>query len=301
MINEKTVFILGEGANMPYEYFSGLQLKEEILNELDDEYYLTFLSDSEFTEEDFKDFRYSLFYSAAPSVDAFLEHRPEYTTIAKIAMTRLLILNENEKILFDHGNDKWYPYLFDNLLADSFEDFKENKISFITFNYDRSLEQFLFLALKNRYGKSDYDCANLLKNIPILHLLGKLNDLPWQNENGRPYDGCIDGNKVRNAANEIKVIHEEIEDDRKFKEAQEYIKNAQNIYFIGLINHKAYLDSLNICEFVTKGLFKNKKSVSYVFKLNGEENQFISQKFIDNIHLDKSKYYNNNFLEKISR
>ena len=35
-----------------------------------------------------------------------------------------------------------------------FEDFEKNLVSVITFNYDRSLEQFLFISLKSRYGKS---------------------------------------------------------------------------------------------------------------------------------------------------
>ena len=64
----------------------------------------------------------------------------------------------------------------------SIETIFEN-VAFITFNYDRSLEFFLLTTLKNRYQKTEQECAAKLKNIPIVHLYGKLALLPWEKIN----------------------------------------------------------------------------------------------------------------------
>jgi len=67
---------------------------------------------------------------------------------------------EDKVVMFERGD--WYQYFCDKLNT-SFEEFDQNKISIITFNYDRSLEHSLFTALKNSYGKNDRDCALKLK------------------------------------------------------------------------------------------------------------------------------------------
>ena len=55
----------------------------------------------------------------------------------------------------------WYVYLFNQLGARK-DDFNKNRISIITYNYDRSLEYFLFVALKFSYGIS---MAEALQNL----------------------------------------------------------------------------------------------------------------------------------------
>jgi hypothetical protein len=60
------------------------------------------------------------------------------------------------------------------------------------FNYDRSLEHFLFTALKYSSGKSDDECAGKLKTIPIIHLHGDLGALPHTGAAlARPYNSNI--------------------------------------------------------------------------------------------------------------
>lgn len=301
MIDENTVFILGAGASMPYGYPSGSRLREIILSKLGSSNVIRDMVSLGFTEEKIAEFRKGLRYSATSSVDSFLEHRPEpeFMDIGKIAMAQVLIPNENQNSLFRNENDKWYTYLFNNLVTDSFNAFDKNKICFITFNYDRSLEQFLFIALKNRYGKSEDECASKLKNIPILHLHGKLNDLPWQNKDGRPYTNQISSNEViEKAANEIKIIHEDIKDNSLFKEAHGYIENAQNIYFLGFGYHKANMDRLKLNKFVENNIFKNKGVIGSSFGLKGAERQFINNKYFKKEILCRSGYANLGFLEE---
>jgi len=233
MINERTVFVLGAGASAPYGYPSGFKLKNEVLD------YLEFESNNLVSfgyEIDLvKSFQESLFFSATTSVDAFLEHRyDEFLDIGKLSIARVLTKYEAPKALFEVYD--WYQYLFD-LMNAPFDKFGSNKVSFITFNYDRSLEHFFITALKNKYGKSEEECAEKLKSIPIIHVYGLLDYLPWEKPDGREYNNKYSGNFdiMRKTGNKIKIIHEkgDIERDPEFNRAHSLIEDAKKIYFLG--------------------------------------------------------------------
>ncbi len=58
-----------------------------------------------------------------------------------------------------------------------------NKLTFITFNYDRSLEYFLYTTFRNMLGKTSEEAAKLFnENIFIYHVYGQLGHLGWQNQ-----------------------------------------------------------------------------------------------------------------------
>ena len=71
-------------------------------------------------------------------------------------------------------------YLYQHLAVPTLEEFHQNDVGFITYNYDRTLEQFMLTALANTYGKDETTCAEILAHIPIIHLHGRLGYLPWQ-------------------------------------------------------------------------------------------------------------------------
>jgi hypothetical protein len=130
----------------------------------------------------------------------------------------------------------WLHYLFNHLNC-PFEQFGKNKVAFITFNYDRSLEHYLFTCLYNSYGKSADECAHQLKQIPIIHLHGDLGALPWQTSDAnvvRDYDPTITPGTLKIAASRIKIIHEDIAGrDKEFTEAKRLFSQAAQIYFLG--------------------------------------------------------------------
>ena len=118
--------------------------------------------------------------SAAPSIDSFLEHRGEDERyLGKLAIAYALIPFEKEERLFDESS--WYPILL-NKLKFKFEDFEKNKLAFITFNYDRSLEHFLMTALSNQFKKTEQEIAEKIKEnsnnsyiwVSLAGYLGKL-------------------------------------------------------------------------------------------------------------------------------
>ncbi len=171
MLTKRTVFVLGAGASKPFGFPTGAELYQNVVDNLVEGPHRDFLqTEAGYSASDIKAFRNALFRSGKNSVDAFLEHRPEFMDIGKAAIARMLVLREVEDALF-RAQDNWLRYAYERLSA-SFEQFGSNPMSFVTFNYDRSVEHFLFTAIQNTYGKNDDECRELMSKIPIIH--------PWQ-------------------------------------------------------------------------------------------------------------------------
>lgn len=256
MITTPTVFVLGAGASMAYGYPSGEKLINWIKHETNHKSPLfKELLNLGYSKEFIGGFNKYLSKSKRPSIDAFLEHWPRYMEIGKIGIAGNLIPIEEQSLFkFDDLETKkdWYRYLFAQLNT-SFDDFDKNEISFITFNYDRSLEHYLFDALKHSYQEvNDKECAKKLKNIPIVHVYGKLDHLPWeywQNGNKREYGKSTFGEDLLTSSKGINIIHEDF-DDSNFEKTHNLIDNTEKIYFIGLnLLNETNLNRLNILSY----------------------------------------------------
>lgn len=252
MVTKKTVLVLGAGASIPFGFPSGKKLVKQICDMLKDDsnnIYRLFLILS-FPEQIVRDFRRALSLSGQSSVDAFLEHRTEFINVGKTAIATALLPFEKTKRLFNLGMDEnWYQYLF-GVLNTSFEEFGENNLSIITFNYDRSMEYYLFSALKNAHGRSDKECAEKLSSIPIIHVHGKLGDFEWEPDYRFPvpYDlkEPLETDMVERASKKIKIIHENIAEDSEFKQAHQLLSEAARVYFLGFGFNQTNLERLQI-------------------------------------------------------
>ena len=94
MINSKTALVLGAGASAPYGFPLGRNLLLEIGRELYSgsvNPYQNTLIECGFAINDLRKFAVELLNSMQPSVDAFLENRPEYMQIGKHAIAAKLI------------------------------------------------------------------------------------------------------------------------------------------------------------------------------------------------------------------
>lgn len=224
--------------------------------------------------------------SSIYSIDYFLEKRNEFTEIGKMSIASCLIRYENDLELRNHANGNWYMYLYDRLNS-SFEDFDKNNISFITFNYDRSLEQFFRSALKSTFNKSDDECAAKVRKIPIVHLYGHLGLLPWQlqdinNEVCFPYTHEVIKHRVINALKTLKLINFErrIEDSEEFKAAYKLIESAQKIYFMGFSFDEINVERLDI------KLMRDKSLIATAYGLDASTQKRVTQDFRDRANSD---------------
>lgn len=77
----------------------------------------------------------------------------------------------------------WYTglaqLLFSGITVDSIEAAFE-KVRFVVFNYDRCLEQFLWMSLQAYFVISGEEAAKLLGSVTFYHPYGSLGPLPWR-------------------------------------------------------------------------------------------------------------------------
>ncbi len=252
MIREKTVFILGAGASMPYGYPTGQQLRIEILNNHPERLKQASIADMDSdTKSEIIPHAISLakkLGKTTDSIDSYVAKNNHFSQTAKLAIV-LTLLNCEKSSQFREkapipGQD-WYSYLFRKIDESPFEPsgykkFGQNNVSFITFNYDRSLEHFLYENLKNSYSKaSPEEIKDQINKIPFFHVYGKIADLPWENDDGIPYLNIEPlSNKheypikdLYKLLNNIQTIHERKEHDRS--EMVQLIAKATKVFFLG--------------------------------------------------------------------
>jgi hypothetical protein len=123
------------------------------------------------------------------------------------------------------------------MVGRSLEEFAENRVSFVTFNYDRVVEHFFHTSLVNTFGKGIEETGKIVEQIPVIHLHGRLGFLPWQNTQGVVTYGAptIDKQVMDTLLKEIKVVHEDITDgrDKEFTRAKELLAEAERVYLLG--------------------------------------------------------------------
>lgn len=248
MIETPTVLILGAGASAPYGYPLGSDLKDKIIHslnamvenengwveELDVDPFLV----SEFTKK-FED-------SKRPSIDSFLDKQKEdFTQIGKIAIVDAIAKCEDPKIrdpkrlksdIKMDEKDDWYTYLVEILYECDVDDVGKN-LSIISFNYDRSLEYFLLKPLQGTFKELELeeDCAATIKQIPIIHMYGRLDSLPWEvpGDKGREYGAKCSSEDLLKISDNIQLVHEAASNITKYN-ADNLIKKARRIYFLGM-------------------------------------------------------------------
>ena len=177
--------------------------------------------------------------SQLASIDAFLSMHDRFREIGKSSISVVLSQRENPDFVINDNNDHWYQMLWNILCEDakSVGDLKQNKIKFISFNYDRSLEYFLFESCKHTFGVSDGEALNIVKYFNILHVYGKLGEFCYpgfSSNDARPYSLDTSRNLVKIGADGIKVIHEMRDDDCKdFEIAKNWFNTSEKIGFLG--------------------------------------------------------------------
>lgn len=253
MITRNTVLVLGAGASAPYAFPTGRTLLLKICQDLGSTSPLhEALLALGHSEGDVQEFRAALDLSKQPSVDLFVERRPEFEPIGKVAIAAALIPYENEANLARGVTESWYEYLWKKLSGRRAGDFASNQLTVLTFNYDRSLEHFLYLALRHSHNLRDPQVAKLLRaGAPVIHLYGQLGDLPClgPSDRARSYKPEYDVATLEEWANAIKIFTEDVPpEDPNFKNAWASLSRAEVVCFLGFGYHEANVERLRVKE-----------------------------------------------------
>lgn len=236
MISEPTVLILGAGASKTFGLPTGYALYKEIWTALKHAegtmLGLKLQENIAISANDLMKFADDLYYSGVLSVDQFLERRDDWLRIGKLAIAAALLPRESIELLFaDEPDPNWYKYLF-SCMNTTFEQFGNNPLSIITFNYDRSLEQFFLTALQRKYNRPEQDCIEAIQRIPIIHVHGSLGPLYGEPGKTISYGSALKTERLDFCADSIQIIHEPSKSDA-FIEARNVLSAATKVAFLG--------------------------------------------------------------------
>jgi len=144
-----------------------------------------------------------------------------------------------------------------------------SNISFITFNYDRSLEYLLFNSIQASFGLSINKTLEIFTSIPIIHIYGSLGDPDFltihDNNNKLPYGAELSLKNIRIAIDNINIISE----DGPLKYSSEIsnlISKSDKICFLGFGYNR-----INLARLFFNDYLDNKSIYGSVFGLGNAE------------------------------
>ena len=292
MIKKSTALILGAGASKPYGFPTGRELLFDIIDDnlprINTKISST-IRNLGFKEDEIADFAKELKDSPFQSVDTFVINRPEYQEIGKAAIAAALIPREDRARMRALRNREdgphWYEYLF-NQIGTRKEEFQDNALLIVTFNYDRSLEEYFHLSLMHGFGLSEIEAAEYLAKIPIVHVYGQLGKYIYLDSKGRYYTPQAKLGELRELLSEMKILPESEHKSSEFSRASKFIHNADIVCFIGFGYDDTNLFRLGFEDWRHKFADRDKKRLlGTAFKFEKDECRRISRKFDDNIVL----------------
>lgn len=275
MIKSNTVLILGAGASVHLEYPLGAILKNNLCSLRITQHYPDFPSGWEIKDVD--SFLLSLSRSGHYSIDEFLESSGQ-RELGKYLISFILKKKENLDALFPPNPSGWYQNLFSSLIENCGPSIGDNKLSIITFNYDRSLEAFLHHSIKYRFKMNDDNAWECVSRIPIIHVHGILGDYPEV-----PYGSEFTATELFDISQNIKIIHEFDDNkntycNREFEKAHNLLEDSERIVFLGFGFHR---DNIRRFNFFTQDNLASRELFSTNSGITAYEHQQTMKRIID--------------------
>jgi hypothetical protein len=254
LIASPTAFVLGAGAHCPYGMPDGTTLTQEIIALLPQKpanpaepFQTTFAelyrSSISYKEKLLIEFRYKLERAGQPTIDSFLathSKKPGYPEIGKLAVAYILLPKEfkHQFVRYKYSpvnpNRDWMSYLFQAMLSgcsDIDQFMALNKVSFVTFNYDRTLEYFFTTRLANTFDISEEVAWEKAKAIQIVHVYGSLG--VFNPDLIRPRKESHQASSFLDAASSIRLMYDDRGEHQNISEAKKIISDTPQVCFLG--------------------------------------------------------------------
>lgn len=244
MLGNRTTLVLGAGASVAFGYPLGDELRQKILEVRNRD---SLLRQAGLPSRKLREFVDTFQQSQMASIDAFLARRPEFGEIGKRTIAALLL--EAEQKVSISGcvhEDRWYQYLLNRMLPESWDDLDFEKLSVITFNYDRSFEQYFLVSLQAAYGKSQAQVLAKLGELEVIHIYGSLGATLPAESGYLTYGEGVSVTRVSVAAEAIRVIPEGRTSDETLVKARKLLIDARVIGYFGFGFDKINCERLDI-------------------------------------------------------
>jgi hypothetical protein len=194
--------------------------------------------------------------STFPSVDEALHwwrSTPEIVDLGKAAIAHYVLQaernsvlkysRENGRVNVDAANDTWLaPFLSIAVSALSRDESNAifQNVTLINFNYDRTVEHYLVLALQQRTGLSKEMAERSVAQLDIIRPYGSLGKLDWQGGQG-PFGGSEHDNDLFKIAANIQTFTEQAAEPDVAKSIDDALSKAVVVIFLGFGFHQQNL------------------------------------------------------------
>lgn len=208
MLKEPVFLVLGAAASLHLGFPLGKDLpkliQDEILGDLDTyrallslelEGSINWTHEHEYIVDQFIEHLYFI----QTTIDSFIGRDINRVILGKAAIYSVLAKKET-RTSFQQADDNWYTLLWNRLndgceTLDQFLDSLRN-LRILTFNYDRSLEEYLYKATQIHYNVQDksQDKEKLdlgFDALHIKHVYGQIGALPFQNSCKKYYQNLL--------------------------------------------------------------------------------------------------------------
>jgi hypothetical protein len=199
-----------------------------------------------------------LLASGCTSIDQFAEYLddPSEIFIAK-ALVAYHLATFEMRSSFSTGmrpTGHWYELLANRLIGLRLDDFPLRDIAVITFNYERSLEYYLFGCLTSRFGQrhTESEIRSAFLRLPIIHIYGRMGHLPGFGKTGEPersYARIQSRDQLLAATAGMHMLRELRGDPSRgdSKAAQECLSSSSgNVIFLGFAFARENLEALDL-------------------------------------------------------
>jgi hypothetical protein len=267
MFKRRTLFIVGAGASAEVGFPVGTGLARIIGKklglEVDNFGHIGRAADPDFFQQFYRAYQSTIgeYFTAfriiregillSNSIDDFLNihsGNARVVEVGKAAIVRSIIEAETHSLLFVNPSNifnkldysKVEPTWFLKLMrvlgpgvtVPNVKQLLED-VSFIVFNYDRSIEHFLTHAIQQLYAIGKKDAAAIVDATTIIHpygSIGSLDAVPFGGDEHRNFDFLA-------LSKGIKTYTEQIEEGETIEKIQGEVRNAKSIVFLGFAFH----------------------------------------------------------------
>jgi hypothetical protein len=144
-----------------------------------------------------------------PSIDDVLtwfSSRKEVVELGKVAIAHEILKGERASHLYNLDNAEglaaktkvgstWMPHFLSMVMDGHPDEYAERAfetVAIVNFNYDRTIEHFLYSALQYKFGLPEGRANGIVRDINIIRPYGSLGHLPWQGDSSLPFGGGKD-------------------------------------------------------------------------------------------------------------
>jgi hypothetical protein len=224
--------------------------------------------------------------SGVPSIDdalTWFSSRPEVVALGKLAIANEILKAEKSSSLYsEHSRlppdadvtNTWIPHFLSMVMDGHKSENAETafeKLSIINFNYDRTIEHFIYSVLQSKFGLTETRARQIVNGINMFRPYGTVGVLRWQGDNGLSFGARPDSTQLLAASRNILTFSEGITGELQSK-IRSSLDKARLIIFLGFGFHNQNMERLRVLQSVDW-----RRAYATAFQISPENRQDISE------------------------